>query len=79
MSDKEEELKLVHEWGTGYCLYRKVNEVGGHSYISDRIGGGSLIWDTCCADQDELLMAIALEQDYQKVLQMKKRMEKRDE
>lgn len=45
----------------GNTIYVEPNEVGGRRYISDSIGGGAIIWDTCIASIEELECAIAFE------------------
>jgi hypothetical protein len=50
----------------GYMLYREPNEVGGHRYWSDEVGGGVCVWDTCLVDSSTLLMAIAEEERHRR-------------
>lgn len=45
----------------GCMLFREENEVGGHRYWSDEIGGGVCVWDTCLVDSSTLLAAITEE------------------
>lgn len=45
----------------GCTLYCKPNEAGGHTYFSDEIGGGVMVWDTCLVSQGTLLAAMACE------------------
>jgi len=45
----------------GCTLYVKPNEVGGHTYYSDEIGGGVVVWDTCCVCESTLLAAMVAE------------------
>ena len=45
----------------GCTLYWKPNEAGGRTYISDEIGGGVVIWDTCLGDMSTLQAAINIE------------------
>lgn len=45
----------------GTAIWREENEVGGHRYWSDAIGGGVAIWDTCLASIEELEAAIEYE------------------
>ncbi len=57
----------------GCTLYREDNEVGGHRYFSDEIGGGVFVWDTCLVDGSTLLAAVVEEhrfgkQEYEKKL-----------
>ena len=45
----------------GATLYREPNEVGGHRYWSDEIGGGVCVWDTSLVTDATLLAAIVEE------------------
>ncbi len=45
----------------GYTLFRCPNEVGGHTYWSDEVGDGILVWDTCLVDAETLRLALAIE------------------
>jgi hypothetical protein len=45
----------------GYRIFREENEVGGHRYWSDEIGGGVCVWDTCLAGAETLQACIELE------------------
>lgn len=47
----------------GSTLYWELNEVGGRRYMSDEIGGGVHVWDTCIVDNGTLLMAMAVERE----------------
>lgn len=47
----------------GSMLYWELNEVGGRRYMSDEIGGGIHVWDTCVVDNGTLLMAMAVERE----------------
>lgn len=58
-----ESLEKVVELQNGTSIYREPNEVGGHRYWSDSIGGGVMIWDTSLASIDELEVAIRYEKD----------------
>jgi hypothetical protein len=42
----------------GSTLYREDNGVGGHRYISDEVGGGVCVWDTCLVASATLLAAL---------------------
>ena len=53
----------IGETKSGYHIYKEPNEVGGHRYISDAIGGGVVIWDTCLASIEELEYCIAKEKE----------------
>lgn len=55
----------LEEVGTterGYTIFREVNEVGGHRYWSDEIGGGVCVWDTCLADAGTLRECLRIEE-----------------
>lgn len=56
--DPVEDLGILYN---GCHLYRKPNEVGGHIYFSDEIGGGVMVWDTALASEGTLLAAICCE------------------
>jgi hypothetical protein len=61
----EPTTKLFEELGRtsrGYTLFREENGVGGHTYISDEIGGGVIVWDTSLVDIETLFQAIKYEQ-----------------
>lgn len=63
MADRETTgLQEVARLPNGCTLYREPNEVGGHRYWSDEVGGGVVVWDTCLVGQDTLLAAIVEEQ-----------------
>lgn len=51
----------VGETPRGYALFRKPNEAGGHTYWSDEIGGGVMIWDTCLVSAETLRLALSIE------------------
>jgi hypothetical protein len=60
----EEENQEVEDLGSlpnGCHLFRRPNTAGGHVYITDEIGGGAVIWDTCIVDSSTLLVAITEE------------------
>ena len=50
----------------GSRLYRQQNGAGGHSYWSDSIGGGVIIYDTCLAAREELEMALRIEGEFER-------------
>lgn len=54
-------LEEVCSLTNGYTLYRRENGCGGHTYWSDEIGGGVVVWDTCLVCQESLLIALAQE------------------
>lgn len=53
----ENQLQLPN----GCTLYWKDNGVGGRTYTSDEVGGGVIVWDTCCVSDSTLLAAMAQE------------------
>lgn len=57
-NDKIEDLGSLPN---GCNLWRKPNQVGGHVYTTDEVGGGAVVWDTCIVDQSTLLAAITEE------------------
>ena len=61
----EPPLVEVATTSRGYTLYRRANGAGGHSYLSDSIGGGVVIYDTCLASPEELMLALQIEAEYQ--------------
>ena len=56
-------LEQVAEDSRGNRLYVEPNEVGGHRYLSDDIGGGVVIWDTSLASIEMLELAIKHEKE----------------
>lgn len=55
-------LVEVAEDSRGNVLYVEPNEVGGHTYWSDEIGGGVIVWDTCLVSAEMLKMALSAEE-----------------
>ena len=55
----------VGQTSRGDRIYREANNVGGHRYWSDSIGGGVVIYDTCLASREELELAIKIEQEFE--------------
>lgn len=51
----------VGETSRGYKLYRQTNGVGGHTYWSDEIGCGVMVWDTALVGLETLKLAIDVE------------------
>jgi len=45
----------------GCTLFREANGAGGHTYYSDEVGEGVMVWDTCLVSQITLLAAITQE------------------
>ena len=56
-------VKEIVEDSRGNRLYIEPNEVGGHRYWSDEIGGGVVIWDTALASIEMLELAIKYERN----------------
>jgi hypothetical protein len=54
-------LTEVVEDSRGNRLYVEPNEVGGHRYWSDEIGGGVVVWDTSLVSAEMLQLALAAE------------------
>lgn len=54
-------MEDVCDLPNGCHLFRKPNEAGGHTYYSDEVGGGVMVWDTCLIDEGTLLTAIVEE------------------
>jgi len=55
-------LEEIGKTPRGYTIFREVNEVGGHRYWSDEIGGGVCVWDTCLADAETLRECLQIEE-----------------
>lgn len=51
----------------GYTIFREENEVGGHRYWSDEIGGGVCVWDTSLADPETLRKCLEIEEALNKI------------
>lgn len=60
---KKGSLEEVGTTDRGYTIFREVNEVGGHRYWSDEIGGGVVAWDTCLVDAGTLRECLRIEED----------------
>lgn len=61
---KKIKLRNFREIGTterGYTIFVEDNPVGGHTYWSDEIGGGVMVWDTCLVSLEALRLAIKIE------------------
>ena len=54
-------MPMIRETPRGHGLYRSINEAGGHTYWSDEIGGGVMVWDTCLVSSDTLIAALDAE------------------
>lgn len=63
MSQNEESNSLIEigKTDSGHTIYCKENGVGGHTYWSDSIGGGVVVWDTCLVSEEEMLFVIKYE------------------
>lgn len=59
---QEGKLEEVCQLPNGSTLYREPNEVGGHRYWSDEVGGGVMAWDTCLVGRGTLLAALVEEE-----------------
>jgi hypothetical protein len=57
-TETEAELEEIGQTASGYTIWCKPNKAGGHTYWSDSIGGGVIIWDTCLASEEELLFCM---------------------
>jgi hypothetical protein len=47
-------LEEIGKTSRGYTIFREENEVGGHRYWSDEIGGGVCVLDTSLVDLETL-------------------------
>jgi hypothetical protein len=54
-------LKEVRQDSRGNTLYVEDNEVGGHRYWSDEVGGGVVVWDTCLVSDEMVRLALDAE------------------
>lgn len=54
-------MEEVCELPNGATLYRQANAAGGHTYWSDEIGGGVVVWDTVLVAPSTLTAAITEE------------------
>jgi len=48
-------------------LYWKENGAGGRTYMTDEVGGGTIVWDTCLVDESTLLAAIVKERELARI------------
>jgi hypothetical protein len=55
------DLKHVGETPLGYSIFREDNTVGGHTYWSDEVGNGVVVWDTSLVSKDTLQRTLNLE------------------
>jgi len=62
-------LKEVGKTQRGYTIYVEDNEVGGHRYWSDEVGGGVMIWDTSLVCPESMELAILLESGFHDSIQ----------
>jgi hypothetical protein len=56
-------LTKVGQTSRGYNIYCEPNGCGGHRYVSDSIGSGVVIYDTCLASREEVELCLKLEAD----------------
>lgn len=54
-------LEEVGRTFRGYTIFREPNEVGGHRYWSDEVGGGVVAWDTSLVSTETLAACVAIE------------------
>lgn len=54
-------LEEIGRDSRGNRLYVEANEVGGHRYWSDEIGGGVVVWDTSLVSEEMMRLAIDAE------------------
>lgn len=54
-------LKELMEDSRGNTLFIEDNEVGGHRYWSDEIGGGVMVWDTSLVSPEMIQLALQAE------------------
>lgn len=45
----------------GATLSWQPNGAGGRIYVSDEVGGGTVVWDTCLCDESTILAALNVE------------------
>jgi hypothetical protein len=58
MTSPTSQLEKIGETSRGYYIYREPNQAGGHTYWSDSIGGGVVLWDTCLGSIEEMIFVI---------------------
>jgi len=51
-------LEEIGRTARGYTIWRQRNGAGGHTYWSDSIGGGVVIYDSCLASEEEVLFCL---------------------
>jgi len=63
MSDGQIRNKIIGEFQlpNGHTCFIEDNGAGGRRYISDEIGGGVIVYDTCLTDQSSVLACLAKE------------------
>ena len=63
MSNQNKSLYNLYEWEevgltpTGFMMYRKRNEVGGYTYVTDEFGGVNITFDSSADNINDILMA----------------------
>lgn len=55
-------LTEIGQDSRGNNLYVEPNEVGGHRYWSDEIGGGVVVWDTSLVSPEMIRLALTAEE-----------------
>lgn len=55
-----------------YTLFRERNAAGGHTYYTDEIGGGVVVWDTVFAGKSTMLAALEWEHEIEGKPRMKR-------
>jgi hypothetical protein len=58
----EHALREIAQDSRGNTLYKQKNGVGGHTYWSDEIGGGTIVWDTSLVSREMIMLALKHEQ-----------------
>jgi hypothetical protein len=55
------DLTHIGETKRGYQVFVEDNTVGGHTYWSDEVGNGVVVWDTSLVSKETLQLALNLE------------------
>jgi len=61
MGKREMTLNHIASDSRGNQLYVEDNKVGGHTYWSDEVGGGVMVWDTALVSREMLKLAVEME------------------
>lgn len=56
-----ENFREVGKTPRGYTIFVEDNEAGGHTYYSDEIGGGVMVWDTALIARESIEFAFNVE------------------